>query len=176
MNPFNNIISPEIKQLYNYAIEEILSDTGLTIPCVLYYDKPSVHSFCNNCVIDPISQVSSNLYNSTGPSPFPENTICPVCGGSGLISGESSETLNLAVLFDHKYFIKFVDATYLNYPNNSIQTICSSSLVKKIRACSKLSLSGTAGQFSYTEYRRESDPQPIGFGDSSYIVTLWRIS
>jgi hypothetical protein len=172
-NPFSNIISTELKQIYKYAIDEVLSSHGLTVPCSIYYDKPSASTFCNNCIIDPISQISSNIYNSTGPSPFPENTICPVCGGSGMVSGEKIEIINLGVLFDNKYFIRPIANSVIGWPNNSIQTICAHTLAHKLRAASRLMIGGTASQYSTYEYTRQSDPQPIGFGDTNYIVTLW---
>jgi hypothetical protein len=172
-NPFENIISTELKQIYKYAIDEILSAHGLSIPCTLYYDKHTTDSFCSNCTIDPISQISSNIYNGTGPSPFPENTICPVCGGSGMVNGEKTEILYLGVLFDNKYFIKPINNAIINWPNNAIQTICSATLANKLRAAARMSISGTAAQYTSYEYIRQSDPQPIGFGDTNYVVTLW---
>ena len=172
-NPFDNIISTELKQIYKYAIDEVLSSHGLTVPCILHFDKRSADTFCNNCVIDPISQVSSNIYNGTGSSPFPDNTICPVCGGSGMTVGEKTEIIHLGVIFDNKYFIRPISNSVVNWPNNAIQTICQHTLANKIRAASRMTLSGTASEYSISEYIRQSDPQPIGFGDTNYVVTLW---
>lgn len=172
-NPFENIINAELKQIYKYAIDEVLSSHGLSVPCTMYYDKHTSDVLCTNCVIDPISQISSNVYNGTGPSPFPDNTICPVCGGSGMTNGEKTETLYLGVIFDNKYFIRPINNAVINWPNNTIQTICSSTLANKLRAAARMSIAGTAAQYTSYEYIRQSDPQPIGFGDTNYIVTLW---
>lgn len=172
-NPFNNIINTELKQIYKYAIDEVLSSHGLTVPCILHFDKRSADILCTNCVIDPISQISSNIYNGTGSSPFPDNTICPVCGSSGMTAGEKTETIYLGVIFDNKYFIKPISNSAINWPNNTIQTICQQTSTSKIRAASRMTLSGNSSDYSVSEYIRQSDPQPIGFGDTNYIVTLW---
>ena len=36
-NPFNNIITPEFKNIFDQAIDTILSPTGLVTPCKLVY-------------------------------------------------------------------------------------------------------------------------------------------
>ena len=73
----SKIISKELKNIYKDMIDEILSDNGLTNECLLYYQNDSIE-YCNNCIFDPITKTSSNIYNDSGPAPFTDYTICPV--------------------------------------------------------------------------------------------------
>ena len=90
-NIFKDIISNEFKELFNNAIDSLLTDTSLTIPCRLKYYSDGNISFCNNCKYDSISKLSSNMYNNTGPNAFKSGSICPVCFGLGSISSDSQE-------------------------------------------------------------------------------------
>lgn len=163
-----------MKNLFSSAMDELLSSHGLSTKCELYYDAPVKSILCNNCLIDPISQISSNIYNGTGPVPFADQTICPVCAGGGMMTGEKTETVYLGVIFDNKYFMKMVDTARIYWPNNSIQTICSITLLPKLKAASRLQIDGTAAKYANYSYVRESEPQPCGFGNNNYIVTLWK--
>ena len=110
-SPFDQIFTNDLKAIYNDAIDAILNDTGLTVKCRLLYSGQENQQYCNNCIYDQISKLSSNIYNSTGPNPFPENSICPVCMGMGIVDSDSSEILSLACIFDGKYFLNWSSKT-----------------------------------------------------------------
>ena len=73
-NPFDSIISSDFKQLYNNAIDGLLKQNALTVPCRIKYSGQQNTTLCNNCIFDPISKLSSNIYNNTGPNNFSEGT------------------------------------------------------------------------------------------------------
>jgi hypothetical protein len=171
-NPFSNIISPELKTIFNNAIDALLEQNALTIPCRLRYSGQQNSTFCANCVFDAISQLSSNIYNGSGPIPFPEGSICPTCMGMGMIMSDSSEVISIACLFDSKYFLNWSSKT-LNIPAGSIQTICHTTLLPKIRNANDIIVDTNLEQYGNYTYQRMGDPEPMGFGDNRYIATIW---
>jgi len=170
MNMFKNIITAEFKQLYNDAIDALLDpSSGLVNPCIIRYgNNPSESSLCNNCIFDSISHLSSNVYNNTGPMPFAEGGVCPVCLGKGLINSgiiTKQETVNIAVIVDAKSFINVADIT--NIRSNVIQTICSINLMNKLQNAVDIVVHGIA-------YQKMAAAQPCGLAEHKYISMLWK--
>ena len=174
-NPFSGIISSEFKQLFNNAIDSLLENNALTLPCKLRYVGQQNPTFCNNCIYDPITKLSANLYNNTGPNPFADGTICPVCMGNGTTDSESTittKTFNLAVIFDSKYFLNA--NKLINIPDGTIQTLCSIYLISHIRNANDMIVDTKIQNYGQYIYQRDSDPEPAGLGDNKYIITLWK--
>lgn len=170
MNIFQNLLSSEFKQLYNDAIDTIIDpNNGLVNPCKLRYGSSITQSVvCNNCLYDSISNLSSNIYNGTGPKPFDDGGVCPVCFGSGYTTGSSiakEETINIAVITDSKYFINIADALNLN--NNHIQILCKIEQLSKLQNAIELVLHGIA-------YQQAGEPQLCGLSKHKYAFMLWR--
>lgn len=170
MNPFNTLLTPELKNLYNNAIDALLDPVnGLVQQCTLKYaSAPAQSGLCNNCIYDSISQLSSNIYNGTGPKPFTDGGICPVCIGAGLINGiESSaitEVVKIAVIIDSKKFINIANS--INLDPSIIQTISNKDLIGKLHNAIELQVHGST-------YRRMNEPQYCGLSDHRYITILW---
>ena len=172
-NPFDKIISLELKKLFNNAIDGLLSENSLSISCKIKYSGQQNSTYCNNCIFDPISLLSSNFYNSTGPNPFGEGLICPVCLGMGLLRNDFSENINLAFIFDSKFWMN-KSANILNIPNGMAQSICGIDLLSKIRNCSEIVLDSSLADYGNYVYERAGDPEPVGLGDNRYIITMWK--
>jgi hypothetical protein len=178
-NIFNNVITPEFKNIFNQAIDSILSQNGLTIPCKFIYktEVQNISQLCNNCYFDTISKLSSNQYNGTGPVPF-QNTSCPVCLGSGYTTNlsqdnVSEEIINLGVIFDSKYFIK-LDSNTVNIPDGSLQTISKIESLYKIKNASYMIIDPALQIYNDYSYEKMGDPNPCGFGSNRYLITMWK--
>lgn len=168
---FNNLITKEFKALFTEAIDTILADSGLTVPCVVEYKYGNQNLvLCHNCVYDPISMRSINTYNGTGPVPFTADTICPVCQGNGNIENIKKETLYLAVLFDTKYWLNW-NSKSINIKDGNIQTLCDIKLLPKLKNAEYLTID--TNQYAMHRYARAGDPEPCGFGNNKYITTMW---
>lgn len=173
-NIFSGLISQDFKNIFNDAIDSLLEQNSLSLPCTIVYDNQINNIQCNNCIFDNISLLSSNIYNNTGPYPFKEGGVCPMCMGLGLIknSGKNnSETVHLAFIFDSKYFLNTNKA--LNIPNGSVQSLCNINLINKIKNASELIFDNNLSNLAHFKYERASDPEPLGLGDNRYIITLW---
>jgi hypothetical protein len=66
MSIFAGIITSGMKQLYNDAINALLENTALTVPCKLVYENTKLQD-CPNCLYDPLTRKSSNQYQAGGP-------------------------------------------------------------------------------------------------------------
>jgi|688.fasta_scaffold00408_40 hypothetical protein len=173
-NPFSGIISKELKNTFNNAIDSLLENNALSLPCKIFFDNQITTTYCNNCIFDPISLLSSNVYNGTGPASFPEGGVCPVCVGQGTLKGSSSsETIYLAFIFDSKYFLN-INSKVVNIPDGSIQSLCNINLLSKIKNASEIAFDNNLSNIGHFKYERASDPEPLGFGDNRYILTLWK--
>jgi hypothetical protein len=177
-NPFDNIITPEFKNIFDQAIDTILSPTGLVTPCKLVYkiEPQKTTQLCNNCIFDPISKLSSNIYNGSGPVFF-ENTSCPVCLGGGFTNNINDdnimeENIDLGIISDIKRFIRLKSP--VNIPDGSIQTICSTEYLTKLKNASYLIVDRSLQHYADYSYERSGDPEPCGFGSNRYITTIWK--
>lgn len=170
-NIFSNIINSDFKNLYDQAIDSILENNALTVPCSIYYDTPN-NNFCNNCLFDPINNRSLNIYNGTGPSAFPENGICSICNGYGKIEKSKSEIVYLAVIFDSKYWLNW-DSKTVNIGNGTVQTICKMDLLPKLMNAQYMTMDTAIQSYRSHQYSIAGDPTPCGLGSNRYIITMW---
>lgn len=166
-----NIITPDLKNLYKSMIDELLRSGSLSLPCKLIYEGSSFTE-CSNCYIDPISHKSSNIYKSGGPIQFGDGQICPYCRGLGGSYGENYDTLDLLVIFDYKYWINF--NSKIHSPDGLVQTISKLEDYPKIKNCNKIIIDTTIQNYTESFYQRNSEPEPCGFGESSYFFTYWK--
>lgn len=180
MNTFNSLITPEFKEIFNMAIDTLLADTGLSTKCKLVFNTSMNNSdiLCNNCIFDPITQLSSNIYNGSGPVFFENNAVCPICLGSGRTTTPSTkntheEIVYFGVISESKKFLQ-IDTTSINIPDGSIQTICSINYLPQIKNASYLVLDPNLNKYGNYSYERFNDPNPCGFGKNNYIVTVWK--
>ena len=166
-----NIITPELKALYKTFIDELLRNNSLSLPCKLIYDASGITP-CTNCLIDPISGKSSNVYVQGGPLPFASGQICPYCRGIGGIYAEATETLDLLVIFDYNYWVGF--DSKVHRPDGMVQTISKLADLPKINSCNKIIIDTNLTNYTEAYFQRNSEPQPAGFGESSYFFTMWK--
>lgn len=165
------IIDNNFKNLYNNMIDELMRANSLSLPCKLIYEG-SKFIECINCHIDPISHKSSNLYKSGGPINFSNGQICPYCNGVGGNYQENTEILNMMVLFDYKYWINF--NSKIHSPEGLVQTISKFNDLPKIKNCNRLIIDTNTQNYTESFYQRNSEPQPCGLGNNSYIFTYWK--
>lgn len=164
-----NIITSSFKNLFNTAIDALLTENALTVLCNLKFNN-SMAELCYNCYYDSLSKSSSGRYNTIGPHPFPAGSVCPVCMGIGQLQNNTkTENLYLAVIFDSKYFLN-ISNKVINIPDSSIQTICSLKELHLIKNCNELIVSDHPTK----PYERFSDPMLCGLGNLDYIITFWK--
>lgn len=172
MMNFENLITPEFKSIFNSAIDYLLSEQGLSVKSKLLFHGGK-ETTCSNCIRDPISHFSGSVYNGTGPSPFPDGSICPVCIGHGFISSESSEIIDIIAVFDSKYWIN-ISSDHVKIADGYVQTLSKITLINKIRNASEIIFDTSLDKYGLYRYERAGDPTPVGLGDNKYITTMWK--
>jgi len=172
-NMFDGLINDNFKNLFNNAIDSLLVKGALTVPCTLRYFGNKTPTLCSNCIIDPVSKMSSNKYNGSGPKRFSDNSICPICHGAGMTTVDSQEILYLAVIFDSKYFLNWSSKT-IKIPDGLVQTICLASYLPKLKNANEIIFDTDIGSYGTYVYEKAGDPTPIGFGSNRYITAMWK--
>lgn len=155
-------------------MDALLASDGLTLPCKLIYGNTNTTQ-CPNCLVDSITGKSANTYNGTGPSPFIQGSICPMCAGQFFIPVEASDVIYMAVLWESQRSKFIKTGVPLKIEDAYVQTICGTMtnypLLQKAR---EVIFDTTMEGYTHQRYQRHGDPTPIGLGDSRYIITFWR--
>jgi hypothetical protein len=178
-NIFSGIITPEFKAIFTDAIDSLLETGALTWPCRLIFGDTQF-TVCPNCIPDPVTRKSSNKYNGTGPRPFNDGQICPMCNGQSRIPTDNTEDIDIMVIFDSKQFINFGQMKSLgggklnvNSPQSYVQSMCKIVLAPKIMKAKELIIDTSTETITTNRYIKASYPEYIGLGASSYILTMW---
>lgn len=163
------IINQDFKNLFKVMINDIISPSGLTNLCTLYFDE--INDYCNNCLFDRSSNMSSNIYNGIGAAPFNEYTTCPVCLGAGktLLQG-STQQLYLAIISDTKYFINMPNQL-VNISDSIIQIICAKKDNEILKSCKYLIIDSDPNK----KYEKIDNGNIVGLGDLDYIIMNWKL-
>lgn len=170
MNPFSGIISTKLKTLYNNAISALLYDESLTVPCTIYYGITKYED-CANCVYDSIGQKSANRYQAGGPAPFPFGTICPMCNGRGKRGVETTDTLNMMIIWDST---QFMPVGTVNKNEGMIQTITFESNTPKLKRAKEILVENRKEGYLKNRYERDGEPEPCGLLPTNFVSCIWK--
>lgn len=169
-NPFDGIITSDLKALFNSGIDEIIEN--LSRPCRLIMGD-TLFVPCDNCLINIQTGRSANIYNGTGSIPFTTGSICPYCNGKGLIGQEATENVDLIVLWNYKDWINV--PTTIQVADGMVQTISKTSdTLLKIKQSKEVIFNTRLESAVKHRFGRLGEPNPIGFGDDTYISTMWK--
>lgn len=170
-NIFSGLLNNDFKNIFNQAIDAIIEQGSLSVPCKLKYASTDA-TYCTNCIYDPILQKSFNQYNGVGPISFPEGSICPVCGGFGKVLYDAEEVVYMAAIFDSKYWLNW-GPKFVNIPNLAAQTLSSIVLLPKLQNTTHIIIDTNIAGYGNYMYSKAGDPTPMGLGDHRYILTNW---
>ena len=168
-NIFSNLLNSQFKNTFNQAIDAIISQGSLSVPCKLKYNSTDT-TYCTNCIYDPILNKSFNQYNETGPLNFPNGSICPVCNGFGKILYDTEETVYMAAIFDSKYWLNW-GPKFVQIPNLAVQTLCNISFLPKLENATSIIIDTTIAGYGNYSYSKAGESTPMGLGDHRYILT-----
>jgi len=172
-NPFSGIITSEFKTLYTNAIDALLEDDACMVQCTLVYEG-SKFTDCPNCIFDPVTGKSSNIYVSGGPLEF-HTGICPYCGGMGRIEDKQTESIYLLPLWNYRDWIGWAGtAEGSRAADGMIQTISKMSTITSIKRAKEVIINTALTQYTNHTFTRASEPNPCGLGNDAYIFTMWK--
>lgn len=172
MSDFTGIITSEHKTLFTDMIDALLEDTALTVPCKLIYGNTKFTE-CDNCILDVLSKKSANIYRVGGPIPFTSGQPCPRCDSVGFIPVESfDEDVYMGVIWDYKKWIGF--DSRIRSPEGLVQTLTKITLLPKIKRAKEVIFNTDIEGYKHHRFIREGEPTPLGWGNDSYIITMWK--
>jgi len=169
MSDFDGLISTAFKQLFNDAINEVLSTTGLTVKCTITYSG-SKSTECGNCFLNPMTGKSSGKYKTGGPIAFTTG-ICPKCHGLGRTIDEQTEDFYFGVIWDSKQFMGKIPA---NNPEQYVQTISKLDSYDNIKRANFIIIDVDNAAYSKNKFQKAGEPYFAGFNDGDYVFTLWK--
>lgn len=164
-------ITDEIRTIASNAIDDLIDQLGKD--CRLLY--PSVKIDCPNCIFDPTTNRSSGRYQTDGPRPFSQGTICPVCRGNGLLDSEHTETIRMLCTWNPKEFTLL--AGNIQVPYSMVQTKGYLTDLPKILQSRKMTLELPIEP--YIRYNFDLWGEPIDQGNiiqGRYFVAVWKRS
>ena len=167
-NPFSGIITSDFKSLYTNMIDSLLEDSALTVECKFTYEATK-WSECPNCVVSPISGRSTNKYKNGGPANF-STSSCPICFGKGKIPDQSTELINLCVLWNQKEWLGNLPT---NTSDGDIQTISKIDTLDNIRRTNEILVDTTVEKYERFIFKLKGDSVLAGLGASSYVFAFW---
>ncbi len=167
-NPFDGIITPAMKTMFTNALDALHASDGGTVPCRLTFGDTSWDQ-CPNCEFDALRKRSKNEYNGTGPLPFTAG-ICPICHGEGRVENVTTETIYVIPIYKKSRFIGSVPVDVIE---NTVQTQSIIDTFTSIKQAKTMVLDTGMEGLTTNAYTRFNEPQLCGFGDSSYVLTLW---
>ncbi len=168
-----DLITSAFKQLYITAINVLLEDDALTVPCTLIYGNTKFIP-CSNCYPLP-NKRSSGIYKPGGPIEFKQG-VCPFCHGKYLIPQTSEEEVYLAVIEDSKSWIKWSKDTISPHaPDSVVQTISKfEETYTKLKKAKQVVMDTNIESKARSRYERLGEPEKVGLGASTYVIAMWK--
>jgi hypothetical protein len=171
---FENLITPQFKQIFKDSIDTLLAQNSLSVPCTLKYENTK-RDLCYNCEFDAISNRSANIPKANAPVGFARFTVCPVCHGFGYIDKSSDETIYLAIIFDSKYWLNW-DSNTVKISDGMVQSLSKIDVLPKLKNCKEMIMDTNLSNYDNYRYSLAGDPQPAGLGSNDYIISMWQRS
>lgn len=144
--------------------------------CTLVF--PAIDSECPNCLFDPTTKRSANIYRTGGPYPFTNHTVCPLCDGEGRRTQPSTDTIRLRVYYggmEVNAAMKIMQALPAGFgsPDGLIYIIGYMSDKAKFDRADYLMLLNQANFEQKAE--KASKPVPWGFRKNRYFACMLRL-
>lgn len=143
--------------------------------CRLVY--PPKWTTCNNCILDPQNQRSSNHYRHGGPIKFPDGAACPQCNGDGKVATQVSEDVKFLCEWNPSKFFYPIPNLDIRVPFGVIQTKGFIKDWPKVERCDYLVFQVALAGLGERRYKLLGEP-----GDRSnivqerYFVATWQRS
>ena len=165
-NPFSGIITQNLINKYNYAIQEVIR-ANLTPARLIYPSTKWIE--CTNC--------STDIFAGS-PNPYlrgKNSTSCPVCGGVGKIQIETTEDMTIAVVFNYKKFNNIIPGMVVT-PMGDAYTLSEIGTIKQIKTCKAIVFNTNLEAFNQHLYTRDGEPNPVGLSDPKFLITYWKVA
>lgn len=155
-------------------MSDALIDGPLGAVCTLYY--PDLQTECPNCLFDPQANRSANIYRTGGPNPFPNDTLCPYCGGTGVSAQPVTDTMRVRAYWGGmevnaamRQFQNMFNSKFVGSPDGVVFIIGYMNDAVKFQQCTSLVVNKPNVQI---RCERASDAIPWGFRHNRYFAAM----
>lgn len=151
---------------FNAGIDSLLN-SPIAKQCTVYYTPH--REKCNNCVSFNLAGGGSltSKYLSGGPNPFPDSSLCPLCGGNGYRMIQASDNITCLLFFTPKDFQVFGT---INIPDGAAMIEGYSTDLPKLLKMDYIVLN--SAEVMNFKYRLHGKYIPKGFGMNRYFIQL----
>jgi len=147
-------------------IADALLDGDTGHQCTLYY--PAKATECDNCILDPRTHKSANIYKAGGPIPFQNYTICPRCGGSGRNTLQPTATVYLRIYWQPRDWIDI--GVKFDVAFGICMTIGYLTDLPKIERAQRILLNADIAPIRRWYCKRAGEAVPHGFRQNRYFI------
>lgn len=161
-----DIINDEDLTEWNEAISHVIESLAPT-STLLY---PPRRTKCVNCVLDTIGNRSSNIYQSGGPAPFANGTICPLCYGAGYKETQNSRTIKMLCYYTPKDIEKIAG---VGVPKGIVMTKGYMSDLPDIMSASEVLINSQLQPYIQERYKIWKEQVPQGFKNNYFVLCFW---
>lgn len=167
-------VPSDLLDIHEWMVDGVI-DGVLGTLCRLEY--PPSDAECTNCLFDPSTGRSANIYKTGGPTPFANHTICPRCGGEGRLSSPESDEIRLRVYFGGGEVnaamrqFKTLPASDINAPDGLVFVIGYMDDVTKFQRAVSIYANESVTQINI-RCERFSEIIPWGFRKNRYFACM----
>ena len=167
VNPFAGIITSEFKTLFTNAIDSLLEDSACMVQCKLIFESTKWNATANTPKI--VGGRSTNYFRSGGNAPSTVGQH-PQTFGQAKVPDQQTETIYLAPIWSYKDWIGDIK---VHSPEGMVQTISKIDTLDNIKRANKVEIDVAISKYGKNTFQRSGNPNPIGLGASSYVLTMW---
>lgn len=179
MSIFDNVDFDGLFQTFNDGVDALIDNGGILVEVVY----PPLKTDCPNCVLNPLSRVSANIYQAGGPYPFTNGSQCPNCLGVGHIITPSTASIRVIVINDPKsYWLNSVrgrqtgaDVTnnmHWNSPDGVIQLWGKLNDLPNIERADFIFINSSMKNLHKNKYKKYGQASTEGFGQNRYFMQM----
>lgn len=158
-------IPSELLDLHESIVSSMIEQLGQAY--TVYY-KP-VYTECVNCVANPIGNVSANIFRTGGPVPFPFGAICPICNGEGFKQTQTTDTVQLEVIWEQRKFIDI--GQQIKIPDGAVQVKGYMGDLQKLQDMEGIDILGPTNLLGGL-YKLWGQPIPQGFRKDKFFLAF----
>ena len=160
-------IPSEVLDIHEWVADEFI-DGELGSTCTLVF--PAKREECDNCIYDPHTGRSSNVYKSGGPIPFALHGTCPRCQGRGTLELPSTDTMRLRTYWEPSAWREI--GIKVGDPTGRCVVIGYMEELAKFERANTVLLNDDTKNIRNFHAARDGEAQPWGFRRNRYFTQI----
>lgn len=174
------LITRQIRDTAAEALDALMKpkeEGGLGKRCRLIFDPRKTR--CPNCTWDSANRRSAHHHRAGGPQPFPDGSLCPVCGGKGTLDTAVTEDVVLLCNWNPRTWVALPGLNPANVnvevPGGMVQTKGFLKDLPKVLQARKMVVQSEVEQVTRFTYALDGEPiDPGNIIQARYFIAMWK--